>query len=65
MRVNAYLTVTSALFGLTALAHILRLVYAWPVTVGTWQAPIAFSWSGAAIAGCLCIWAIVLLRRRT
>ena len=65
MRVNAYLTATSIVFGLIALAHVLRLVYAWPIAVGTWQVPVELSWSGAAIAGGLCIWAIFLLRKRT
>ena len=65
MRVNAYLTVSGILYGLIALVHLLRLLFAWPVTVGIWQAPVEFSWSGALIAGGLCIWAVILLRRRS
>ena len=65
MRVNAYLNVTGILFGLITVVHVLRLTYGWPVTVGSWQVPIVLSWAGAAIAGGLCLWAIVLLRKRT
>lgn len=65
MRVNAYLAVTAILFGGMALVHGLRLIYGWPVTVGTWQVPIVLSWAGAAIAGGLGIWAVVVLRSRT
>ncbi len=64
MRVNAYLTVTSILFGLMAIVHTLRLLIGWPAMLGTWLVPVEFSISSALIAAGLCIWAIVLLRGR-
>ncbi len=65
MRVNAYLIVTGILFGLMAIVHVMRLLSGWPAMIGTWQVPIEFSWSAGLIGAALCVWAIVLLRRRS
>jgi len=64
MRVNAYLTATAILFALIGAVHGLRLLYGWPVTIGTWQAPPWVSWAGGALAVVLCAWAIALRRSR-
>jgi hypothetical protein len=64
MRVNAYLTGTGILFAVIGGAHVLRLLYGWPVTLGAWQVPLWVSWVGAALAFALCVWAIALRRSR-
>ena len=47
------------MFGLVALAHLLRVVYQMPVCVGDWAVPMWLSWGGVAVADALCAWAIV------
>jgi len=65
MRVNAYLTVTGILFGIMAIVHMLRLLNGWSASVGSWQVPVEFSWSAAAIGAAVAVWSIILLRRRS
>ena len=59
---RAYLLVSGLLFGVVALAHILRLAYGAPVQVGGWTVPLEASWIGAIVAGALCAWALKLSR---
>jgi hypothetical protein len=64
MRVNTYLIVTGIIFAVLVLMHALRLMNAWPVTIGTLQIPIVWSWVGLVVAGALCAWAVALFRER-
>jgi hypothetical protein len=50
------LRVASVLFGIFAIAHLLRLINHAQVTVGTHTIPMGVSWIALAIAGVLCIW---------
>jgi hypothetical protein len=50
------LRVTSVLFGIFAIAHLLRLINHTPVMVGSHQIPMAVSWVALIVAGVLCIW---------
>lgn len=61
---RAYLVVTAILFGAVALAHLLRLVYGWPVQLGAEVVPMWISVIGLLVAGGLCIWALALVRGR-
>ena len=42
-----------ALFSLVAIAHLLRLIFGWPVVVGGWNAPMWVSLLGVGIPGAL------------
>lgn len=54
-------TITVGLiFSLIAAMHALRLLKGWPVTLGTWRAPIWISWLGLAIAAFLAYTAFTL-----
>jgi hypothetical protein len=59
---RAYLQISGALFGVIALAHLLRLVRDWPVDLAGHVVPLWASWLGLILAGGLSIWAIRLMR---
>lgn len=63
MRNKVYLYVSSLIFGVVALAHLLRVVNQWPVQVNAFAVPQWVSWPGLVVAGVLCIWGITLARR--
>jgi hypothetical protein len=59
---RAYLIVTGILFGVVALAHLLRLISGWPVQIGAQAVPMWISVIGLVVAGALCAWAVALAR---
>jgi hypothetical protein len=59
---RSYLLVSGILFGAVALAHLLRLIYAWPVQLGGETVPLWISVIGIVVAGALCAWAFALAR---
>jgi hypothetical protein len=59
---RAYLQISGALFGLIALAHLLRVVRHWPVDLGGHIVSLWASWLGLLLAGGLSIWAFRLIR---
>lgn len=44
---------SGVIFSLVALLHLLRLVYAWPMVLGTWNAPMWLSILGVVLGGTL------------
>lgn len=48
---KSFFLIAGAIFGLVALAHLLRIVLAVPVTIGEWAAPMWVSWLGMILAG--------------
>ena len=63
MSSKAYFVISGTIFGLVALAHLLRVVYQVPVHVGDWAFPMWLSWAGFVVPVALCVWAFWLLRR--
>ena len=59
---RAYLQISGGLFGLIALAHLLRLFRHWPVDLAGFIVPLWASWLGLLLAGALSIWALRLMR---
>ena len=59
---NAYLTISGALFAVVALTHVTRLLFHWPLEIGGWAVPLWVSWIGALLPGALSVWAFRLLR---
>ena len=58
-----YLIISGAIFFLVAVFHLLRLVYHWPITVGTWAIPLWPSYVGFPVSSAYCVWAGWLLRK--
>jgi len=52
-----YVVVSGAIFGLVAVAHVVRALYQWPVQIGGLDVPVWGSWVGMVVAGGLCVWA--------
>ena len=59
---RAYLQISGALFGIIALAHLVRLFRHWPIDLAGFLVPIWASWLGLVLAGGLSIWALRLMR---
>ena len=59
---RAYLQISGTLFGLIAVAHLLRLFRHWPVDFAGYMVPVWVSWVGLILAGGLSIWAFRLMR---
>jgi len=58
-----YLVISGSIFLMVALLHLLRLVYHWPITIGSWTLPHWVSYVGFPAASGYCIWAFWLSRR--
>jgi hypothetical protein len=54
---RAYLQISGTLFGVVALAHVLRVAEKWPIEVGGWFVPMWVSMVGFLLTGALAIWA--------
>ena len=54
---SRYVVVSGAIFGLMALAQLLRAVKELPVQVGGVEIPIGVSWFAVVVAGSMCAWA--------
>jgi hypothetical protein len=55
MTASTYARLAGAIFGVVALAHVVRLAYAVPVAIGATAIPMAVSWVGIAVTGALCV----------
>lgn len=63
-KLRNYLIVSAAVFAVVALAHLIRAIEHWPITIGPWNVPVDVSWLGAIATGSLSTWSILLLRER-
>ncbi len=57
-----YLLVSATLFLLVSAAHLIRLLYALPVTVENYAVPMYMSWIGFLVPAVLAVWAFRLAR---
>jgi hypothetical protein len=64
MTTKLYLILSGTIFFLVGILHLLRLVYQWPVVVGTLVVPHELSYFGLPVATGCGLWAVWLLRRR-
>ena len=63
-KLKNYLIISATVFAVVALAHLIRALQQWPITIGPWSVPVDLSWLGAIAAAALSLWAILLLRDR-
>lgn len=59
-----YLIISGAIFLLVGIFHLLRLVYHWPIMVGTRVIPHSLSYVGFPVSIAYSVWAGWLLRRK-
>ena len=62
MSSKSFFLIAGAIFAIVALAHLLRIVMAVPVTIGSWAVPIWVSWLGMILAGGLSYFGLRLAR---
>ena len=58
-----YVIISGTIFFLVAMLHLLRLIYHWPIVVGTWTVPHWVSYVGFPAASGYCVWAYWLVRK--
>ena len=63
MKTRTFVLVSAIIFGLVAIAHLLRIVQGWAVQLGPYAVPPQASWLCLLVAGALCGWGIACLRR--
>lgn len=61
---SLYLVISGAIFLLVAVFHLLRLIYHWPIVVGTRVIPYSLSYVGFPVSFGYSVWAAWLLRRK-
>jgi hypothetical protein len=54
---RSYLQISGTVFGIVALAHVLRVIQRWPAAVAGWAVPMWVSVVAALVTGVLAIWA--------
>ena len=59
---RAYVQISGVLFGVIALAHLVRLFRHWPIDLAGHAVPLWVSWLGLLLAGVLSVWALRLVR---
>jgi len=64
MSKKLYLIISGAIFLLVGIFHLLRLIYHWPIVVGTRAIPHLLSYVGFPVSTGYSVWAAWLLRRR-
>jgi len=60
MNPKNYCLLSGVIFGVVALAHLCRLFLHWPITLGSWQAPMWISVPGLIVPGALSVWGLRL-----
>jgi hypothetical protein len=56
---NLPLVISGIIFGLVAIAHLLRLVYSWPLVIGGQVIPMSLSIWGLIIPAILALWMFI------
>jgi len=64
MSKKLYLIISGGIFLLVGIFHLLRLIYHWPIVVGTRAIPHLLSYVGFPVSTGYSVWAAWLLRRR-
>jgi hypothetical protein len=60
---DRYLTISATVFVVVALAHLVRAIAQWSITIGPWSVPVALSWVAALATAGLSAWGFFLLRK--
>jgi hypothetical protein len=63
MKMRIYLIVTTLLFALVGIVHLVRFALGWQAEVGTWSVPLWASLLAVAVFGGFAIWGATLTRR--
>jgi hypothetical protein len=64
MALKLYLIVSGLIFLLVSIFHLFRLIYSWPILVGSHPVPFVLSYIGLPVSTGYWLWAAWLLRKR-
>ena len=53
---NFWLRIAGTIFGIVAIAHLLRIITGIHILIGGWSLPIWVNWLGLGLTGLLCLW---------
>jgi hypothetical protein len=62
---KAYLLVAASIFSLVCLLHLARIVFGWPLVIGSWSVPMWLSWVGLIVTGALAYFGFSLATQST
>ncbi len=63
MNQKQYALVAAIIFAIFALAHLVRIVLGWSVSISDWSAPMWVSWIAVVVAAGLAYYGITLSRQ--
>lgn len=63
MNTKGYLIVSTVLFALIAIVHLIRLTLGWQAEIGTWMVPLWASLVAVVVCGGFAAWGMSLMRR--
>jgi hypothetical protein len=63
MKTKNYLIVSTVIFTIVAVAHLIRLTMGWPAVLGTWNVPLSVSLVAVLVSASVAIWGMSLVRR--
>jgi hypothetical protein len=63
MNTKAYLIVSTVIFAVVAVMHLLRLVLGWSVVLGMTSVPLWVSMLAVLVSASVAIWGLSLMRR--
>jgi hypothetical protein len=58
-----YIAISTILFALVAIGHLVRIAQGWQVQLGDIGVAMSVSWVALAVSAALAVWGAVLLRR--
>lgn len=64
MKGKPFILVSSLIFAVVTILHILRIGYQWPITIGTFVVPQWCSFGGLVFAGALTVWGFWLVGKK-
>jgi len=63
MNTKAYLIVSTVIFTVVAVVHLLRFALGWTAQIGTWSVPLWVSALAVLVSASFAIWGLTLMRR--
>ena len=63
MKSKTYLLISAVIFGLVCLGHLLRVIFGWPMVIGTYDGPRAVSWMAVVLTAGLVVWVMAMLSK--
>ena len=63
MKTKGYLIVSTLIFAVVAVMHLMRIVLGWSAQVGTFNVPFWMSMLAVLVSASVAIWGVSLMRR--